>query len=127
MYNEILQNGITLITDAENFMGSTLYKNSYMSRMEARVENAGNKGVTYTDPLDPDYSMFITKNTYGTGDYYVKQQIKYWDANTQKDALMENVISLGNTGKNLESTRDQFFNVTVPKYKKIRQEQYGQR
>ena len=127
MYNEILQNGITLITDAENFMGSTLYKNAYMSRMEARVENAGNKGVTYTDPLDPDYSMFVTKNSYGTGDYYVKQQIKYWDANTKKDSLIENVISLGNTGKNLESTRDEFFNVTVPKYKKIRQQQYGQR
>jgi hypothetical protein len=71
--------------------------------------------------------MSFTKNTFGTGDYYVKQQIKYWDSNIQRDSLIENTISLGKMGKNLESTRDEFFNVTVPQYKKIRQQQYGQR
>mgnify|MGYP000609081504 CR=1 FL=1 len=127
MYNEILQNGITLITNANNLVGSTLYKNSYMSRMQARIENAGPNGVTYRDPLDPDYSMTLQKNTLGTGDYVVTTQIKYWDVNDQKDSLIQNVISLGNMGKNLESHRSKFFNETVPKYKAIRQQQYGSR
>ena len=35
-----------------------------MSRVQARIENAGPNGVTYRDPLDPDYSLQIQKIIY---------------------------------------------------------------
>jgi len=123
-YNAILKNGITLITDANNLVGSTVYRNSYQSRIESRVETE--KKVVYKDHLDPDYQLSFEINPLNTNRYVINEQLKVFNPNTGRDTLITNVNNLAEQGKNLEKTRDWFFSTRVPQIKKERQQIYEQ-
>jgi hypothetical protein len=125
-FNAILDNGLTLITDAESLLSSSVYRNSFQSRVEARVANAGREGVTYKDPLDPDYQITIKKNNITSGEHLIEEQWKLWNPNTKSDTLITNIYSLGSMGKNLERVRDNYFLRTVPVKKQQRQIVYEQ-
>ena len=125
-YDGILDNGLTLVTDASNLMGSSVYKNSYQSRVEARVENAKNNTVTYRDPLDPVNAITIKKSKIGTGGYIITTQWRNYDPNIKGDVIESNTSPTAVLGKNLEKRRDEFFEIDVPDYKKQRQYTYEQ-
>ena len=124
VYNEILTNGLTLITDANSLLNSQLYRNSYQSRIEARVENE--KKVVYRDHLDPDYQLSFEVNPLKTNRYTITEQWKLFNPNTNRDTLISNVNNLAEQGKNLEQTRDWYFSTRVPELKQQRQQIYGQ-
>jgi hypothetical protein len=117
-YNSILKNGVSLITNANDLIGSTVYRNSYQSRIEARVE--AEKKVVYKDHLDPDYQWQIEMNNIGTSKYKITEQYKIYNPNTKRDTIFSNVVNLAEMGKNLEFSRDRFFSEIVPEVKNKR-------
>jgi hypothetical protein len=107
LYNDILENGISYITDSKN-MTNSMYKNSFQSPLQSYVDYYGK--YTYSDPANPNYKMSITKNNLGTGDYTVTNGYPLWDPNEGKYKYNKISDNLTTFGTNLESGRQMIIN-----------------
>lgn len=107
-YNLVLKNGITIITDANNLLNLTMFKNSFKSRELINIERAGSEGVTYTDPRLPGYSVNYKM---GTGNnIVVEQAFASYDPNKGKVVFDKDIDNLSNMGVNLRAHREAYFN-----------------
>lgn len=128
VYQKILANGITVITDAEKLQNVSMYRNSYRTAEEIRIERAGGNGVTYTDPRYPGYSLNFKSNPLTPGTMSVKQTFQMYDPNSQQMVSVESVKNLSNMGTNIRSFRNNFFNEDALKQEEANnklRKQYG--
>lgn len=80
MYNNIMQHGLSIITDASQ-MTNSMYKNAFQTPFKANLDNTGS--YTYTDDLDPNRTFTLTPSTLGLpGSYTVNGQFPVYDPNT---------------------------------------------
>jgi len=103
-YNNILQNGINIITNSSN-MKNELYQSAFKDPLTSFVD--ANNGYEYTDPIDNRYSLKITPNTLGLGDYTIETKYPIWNTETEswdEFSTTDNTITAGN---NLSQIRDQ--------------------
>lgn len=107
-YNEALQNGITIITSAKNLANVALYKNSFKSTEQIRIEKAGKAGVTYTDPTLPDYTINYKIDPVDKENMIVTQTWPQYMGNN-KYQIVNSVTHLANQGANIKAYRDRFF------------------
>ena len=91
-YNAILTNGISVVTDQNNWTNG-LYTSSYLDPLQSIVESNPN-GYEYNDPYG-NYNMKIKKNTLGTGDYNIEENYRLLNYETGE---YEDVSTLNNTG-----------------------------
>jgi hypothetical protein len=113
--------GIAVITDASNLADLELYKHSVMSPMEIVVSEKGSK--TYRDPIDPNnyfttFSKSETDGLYDRTDTYL-----LYDRTTGKDVSVEDK-TYNLSGRDLEGSREDFYNRTIPQMKLLRQNQF---
>ena len=113
--------GIAVITDASNLADMELYKHSVMSPMEIVVSEKGSK--TYRDPIDPNnyfttFSKSETDGLYDRTDTYL-----VYDRTTGKDVSVEDK-TYNLSGRDLEGSREDFYNRTIPQMKLLRQNQF---
>jgi hypothetical protein len=102
-YNNILQNGINVMTNSSN-MKNDLYQSAFKDPLTSYVDSNGK--YEYTDPTNSKYKLRIVPNKLGLGDYSVITSYPIWDAEQGKYQIMtttENTITAGN---NLTSLRD---------------------
>ena len=102
-YNNILQNGINVMTNSSN-MKNDLYQSAFKDPLTSYVDANGK--YEYTDPTNSKYKLKIVPNKLGLGDYSVITSYPIWDAEQGKYQIMtttENTITAGN---NLTSLRD---------------------
>ena len=102
-YNNILQNGINIMTKASN-MKNELYQSAFKDPLTSYVDSNGK--YEYTDPTNSKYKLKIVPNKLGLGDYSIITSYPIWDAEQGKYQIMtttENTITAGN---NLTSLRD---------------------
>ena len=123
-YADMTANGISMITSASNLLGSSIYRNSYQSLLEARIERE--KTVTYADYIDPDYNITYSKNPLNTNQYFVTEQWKTYNPNTGRDTIIKNTQNLGEQGKNLGAGRARYLSEIVPQRKLERIQLYNQ-
>lgn len=109
-YNEMLKNGITIITDAKNLSNVTIFKNSYKTPEQIRIEKAGGDGVTYDDPRYPGYSINYKINPLEPSQITVTSTFQEYDPNSKKMVQLQDVDNMANMGNNLVSHRQRFFN-----------------
>jgi hypothetical protein len=102
-YNSAVQNGLSLITDANNISSSFLYKSAFQTPLAAYVEQ--NKKYVYTDPANPNYKFTISKSTIGGNDYNIKTEYPLFNPNTGETIIETNYENLMNYGTNIESLR----------------------
>ena len=107
-YNEALKNGITIVTSAKNLADVALYRNSYKSVEQIRIEKAGKAGVTYTDPTLPDYTINYKMDPVDKENMIVTQTYPQYMGNNQYQ-IVNNVTRLANQGANIKAYRDKFF------------------
>ena len=108
VYNDVLKNGITIITDANNLSNLTMFKNSFKSREMINIERAGGEGVTYTDPRLPGYSVNYKMGN--GGNIVVESVFASYDPNKGKVVFDRDIDNLSNMGVNLRAHRDAYFN-----------------
>lgn len=103
-YEQILQNGVSYITDAGN-MSNSMYKSAYQTPLQSYVDYYG--AYTYKDPTNSNYTFKIEKNNIGTGDYKTTMTYPRW--NPSKGAYDNVTITdnMTNFGSNLEVARGQ--------------------
>ena len=106
----MVKNGITIITDAKNLAGVTMFKNSYKTPEQIRIDKAGGDGVTYTDPRYPGYSINYKTNPLEPSQVTVTSMFQEYDPNSKKTVQMSDVDNMANMGNNLVSHRERFFN-----------------
>jgi hypothetical protein len=102
-YNNILQNGINVMTNSSN-MKNDLYQSAFKDPLTSYVDSNGK--YEYTDPTNSKYKLRIVPNKLGLGDYSIITSYPIWDAEQGKYQIMtttENTITAGN---NLTSLRD---------------------
>jgi hypothetical protein len=109
-YDKMLTNGITIITDAKNLSSVTLFKNSYKTPEQIRIERSGGEGVTYTDPTVPGFSVNYKVNTLNPSSLKVTTTFPTYDPNTKSIVYKTQVDPLTNMGVNLVDHRQRFFN-----------------
>jgi hypothetical protein len=108
-YENMLANGITVITDARNLQDIAIYRNSYRTPEQIRIEKSGDKGVSYKDPLRPNYEInFKTDNT-NPNLYSITTTFPVYDPQQRKMVLAQNVENLSNMGTNIRMHREKFF------------------
>jgi hypothetical protein len=112
-YNDVLKNGITLITDAKNLLNVELYKNSFKTVEQIRIEAAGDKGVEYKDPLFPNFSLKYTRNKMDPSTMTVQAQWPEYVGPGKEPEMMTLTKSLSNQGTNIRKFRDEFFSTEV--------------
>jgi len=112
-YNNVLKNGITLITDAKNLLNVELYKNSFKTVEQIRIEAAGDKGVEYKDPLFPNFSLKYTRNKMDPSTMTVQAQWPEYVGPGKEPEIMTLTKSLSNQGTNIRKFRDEFFSTEV--------------
>jgi hypothetical protein len=110
VYQDMLANGISVITDASKLQGISIYKNSYKTAEQIRIESAGGEGVTYEDPRFPGYNVNFKTNRLAPSTLTVIQTFPQYDPNTKKMIQMENVENLSNMGTNIKDFRNRYFN-----------------
>ena len=116
VYKDILANGITIITDASKLQNISLYRNSYRTAEQIRIEAAGGEGVTYDDPRYPGFSLNFKTNPLEPGTMSVTQKFMMYDPNTGKMVQDENVKNLSNMGTNIKEFRNKYFTVFVTQH-----------
>jgi len=109
-YDNMIKNGITIITDAKNLSNVTLFKNSYKTPEQIRIERSGGEGVTYTDPTVPGFSVNYKINTLNPSALKVTTTFPTYDPNTKSIVYKQQVDPLTNMGVNLVDHRQRFFN-----------------
>jgi D-ribose pyranose/furanose isomerase RbsD len=105
---EILKNGISVISNVDNFQNG-LMQSSYLSPLAASVKYNKEKGVTIVDPKDQ--TGFNTINfkvdEFGTGDYKVTSTYSVYDPNTKKYVKQGPYITSSiNLGNNINAARE---------------------
>lgn len=107
-YNAAIANGITIISDSENFKNG-LFKSSQLSPLQANIQyvTGNNKPYVYTSPWDDQNTWTVTKNPFGTGEYLSTVSFRNWDPNTNDwvTTKKEFPISVGN---NIDNLRDEY-------------------
>jgi hypothetical protein len=109
-YTDMLQNGITVITDSKNLAGVSMYRNSYKSPEQIRVEAAGGQGVTYTDPTLPGISLNYRVNPLEPSKVIVTTSYNQYMGPGVEPKKVDLVTSLSNQGTYLKTNREKFFN-----------------
>jgi hypothetical protein len=107
-YNNLLRNGITVISDANNFTNG-LYKSGKMTQFESNVNYliSQNKSYTERSPYDDQTYFSISKNEYGTGDYTILTNYRSWDPNTNSwGEVISEPTNAGGNGFSLDSFRE---------------------
>jgi hypothetical protein len=101
-YNQILQNGITVIADNKAF-NNTLLTSTYQDPLQMYVDR-NPEGYKYVDPTG--YGTWtVQKNPFGTSEYITTLDYKLYDPETGK--MTSKVVSeLGNYGNKLSQQRD---------------------
>jgi D-ribose pyranose/furanose isomerase RbsD len=105
---EILKNGISVISNVNNFQNG-LMKSSYMSPLQASIAYNKEKGVTIVDAKDKTgyNTLNIRVDEFNTGDYIYTQTYSVYDPNTK--SLIKSkpyTVSSVNTGNNVDAVRD---------------------
>jgi hypothetical protein len=113
VYKNILANGITVITDASKLQNIALYRNSYRTAEQIRIEAAGGEGVTYDDPRYPGFSLNFRTDPLEPGTMSVTQRFMMYDPNTGKMVQDQNVENLSNMGTNIKEFRNNYFTTFV--------------
>lgn len=113
-YQSILANGITFITDASKLQNLAMFRNSYKTPEQIRIEQAGDKGVTYTDPRYKDYSITYKTDMFNPGAYTVIKKYPVYNPTTNSMVIIDDVQNLKNMGTNIRQDRTQFFNEFAP-------------
>jgi len=113
-YQSILANGITFITDAARLQNLAMFRNSYKTPEQIRIEQAGDKGVTYTDPRYKDYSITYKKDMFDPNAYAVIKRYPVYNPATNSMVIVDDVQNLKNMGTNIGQDRNQFFNQFAP-------------
>jgi hypothetical protein len=108
-YYKALQNGISVITDAKNLASVSLYRNSFKTSEQVRVEKAGAGGVTYTDPLYPGYSINYSIPAYSSDRLTVKTSYPQYQGPGVAPKIVVMTETLANQGTNLLKFRENFF------------------
>jgi hypothetical protein len=107
-YNNLLRNGITVISDANNFTNG-LYKSGKMTQFESNVNYliSQNKSYTEKSPYDNQTYFSISKNEYGTGDYTISTNYRSWDPNTNSwgEVINQETVA-GGSGFSLDGFRE---------------------
>lgn len=114
-YEEALKNGITVITNAKNIANSSLYKNSFQTTEQIRIEKAGKNGVTYSDPTVPGITLNYRIDPGDDKTIVVTQKWPQYDPNTNETKVVTAVTRLANQGSNIKFARKEFFTVDAPK------------
>lgn len=114
-YEEALQNGITVVTPAKNLSNSSLYRNSYQTTEQIRIEKAGKNGVTYSDPTVPGITVNYRIDPGDEQTMVITQKWPQYDPNTNETKVVTAVTRLANQGSNLKFAREEFFTVDAPK------------
>jgi hypothetical protein len=129
VYQDMLANGISVITDASKLQGISIYRNSYKTAEQIRIESAGGDGVTYEDPRFPGYNVNFKTNRLAPSTLTVTQTFAQYDPNTKKMIQMENVENLSNMGTNIKDFRNRYFNEFAIQHQALQnntRRQYGQ-
>jgi hypothetical protein len=113
-YQSILANGITFITDATKLQNLAMFRNSYKTPEQIRIEQAGDKGVTYTDPRYKDYSITYKTDMFDPNAYTVIKKYPVYNPTTNSMVIIDDVQNLKNMGTNIRQDRTQFFNEFAP-------------
>jgi len=111
-YENALQNGITIVTSAKNLADVALYRNSYQTTEQIRIEKAGKTGVDYTDPTLPGYKLNYRMDPGDNQNMIVTQTYPQYMGNNQYE-LVNSVTRLSNQGTNIKYYRDKFFKETA--------------
>jgi hypothetical protein len=134
-YNEMLKNGITIVTDARNLSGLSMYRNSFKTPEQLRIEKAGGEGVTYTDPTLPGIELNYKMNPVDQSKIIVTTSYDQYMGPGVERQRINLVTSLSNQGANLKTNRENFFvgdpssgDIDGPKIQKMQNQsrkQYG--
>ena len=108
-YTKMLQNGITVITDAKNLSGLSMYKNSFKTPEQIRIEKAGGTGITYSDPTLPGIELNYKLNPVDPSKIIVTTSYNQYMGPGLEPKRVELVTSLSNQGANLKMNRENFF------------------
>lgn len=109
VYQDILSNGLTVITDATKLQGISIYRNSYKTPEQLRIENARGEGVTYNDPRYPGYSLNFKTNPLTPNTLSVTQTYMQYDPVSKQMLQQESVTNLSNMGTNIRNFRNRYF------------------
>ena len=119
-YNDIITNGISLITNSKNLDKTTIYQQTFKSPLQTYIDNEKN-GYTYVDPIDDNFSITIKKNEIGTGDYTIKNNYRLWDPLTNQYKSEHTFNNISTFGSELEGHRDMIID-TWSTYKEFNKE-----
>lgn len=127
-YDNILQNGLSIITNSNN-LKNPLYEENFKDPLAITVDNSPYQTYTYTDPFDSRYQFQIRKNMLGTGDYSITSKYPVWDSTIGdfRDAsTTDNTLTAGN---NLSNMRLQTLQQGWPAIRQMNEQnmQYGPR
>jgi len=109
VYQNILTNGIAVITDATKLQGVSIYRNSYKTAEQLRIDAAGGEGVTYNDPRFPGYSLNFKTNPLSPNTLSVTQTYMQYDPVSKQMVQQESVRNLSNMGTNIRDFRTRYF------------------
>jgi hypothetical protein len=121
-YNNILQNGINVMTNSSN-MKNDLYSSSFKDPLASYIDVTGK--YEYTDPTNSNYKFSIVPNELGLGDYTCKTTYPIWDSQKGKyvyQTYTQNSITAGN---NLTKIRDKQIYDFFDHVKVTNQDLYG--
>jgi len=113
--------GIAIITDASNLADLELYKHSVMSPMEIIVSEKGSK--TYRDPIDPN-NYFTTFSKSETDGLYDRTDTYPLYNRTTGETVLREKKTYNLAGRDLEISRTDFFNATIPEARLLIQRQF---
>ncbi len=127
-YDDILQNGLSIITNSNN-LKNPLYEENFKDPLAITVDNSPNQTYTYTDPFDTRYQFQIQKNMLGTGDYSITTKYPVWDPNIGDFRDMSTTDNTLTAGNNLSNMRLQTLQQGWPTIRQMNEQnmQYGPR
>lgn len=102
-YNNILTNGINIMTNNSNFKNA-LYQESFKDPLASYVDAAGS--YTYTDPTNNKYKYTINKDDYGMGDYTLISEFPVWNVEKGDYDIYHSTSNSLISGNNLSKQRD---------------------
>jgi hypothetical protein len=95
-YNNILQNGINVMTNSSN-MKNDLYQSSFKDPLASYIDAEGK--YEYTDPTNSKYKLKIVPNKLGLGDYSLITSYPVWNAEQGRydiQSFTQNSVTAGN-------------------------------
>ena len=102
-YNNILTNGINVMTNNSNFKNA-LYQDSFKDPLASYVDSKGS--YSYVDPTNSKYKFTIKKDELGMGDYTLISEFPVWDNETGDYKTYYSTSNSLISGNNLSKQRD---------------------